>query len=244
MTSVRAFALTALLAAASSALLPANAAAQLGTGTVSASFNSPTPACITTTEYNLLPPGTRVPVCDGMGTDAISWGDPGTIGIGQSAFSFARREFIDVPLGQKFVLGTLTYFNGTIFVGTEISEVFLNIQTFSSQSAFNQMLSLPLSIVQTVNQGISPLADADFLFFSNALQFGSFRVLEGNFATVEILGSFNSLNNEGFGQIIAGEGFLSPSVGIIPEPGTLGLCAFGVVTLLGVSRRRTARLNA
>ena len=99
--------------------------------------------------------------------------------------------FEDIPLGRTFVLGTLTFYNGTIFIGSEISEVVLEITSVSSTSAFNQILGLPLRIVQTPNQNIDPLADADFLFFADATQFGSFRVLEGQSAAVEILGQFN-----------------------------------------------------
>jgi len=219
-------------------LLPATAVAQLtGSGTLVSSFITPVPSCITTTDAA----GARVPTCDGVGTNDISWGDPGTFGIGQSSFSFTPNTFTNVLQGRPFVLGTLTFFNGTIFVGTEITDVMLQIQTTSATPEFNRTLGLPLRIVQTVNQNVDPLADADFLFFSDALQFGSFRVFEGASATVEILGQFNSLNNLGFGRITGGSGFLSSSVSAVPEPATAGLCAIGLVGLLGASRLRTFR---
>jgi len=220
-----------------------------GSGSLSATFVNPTPsACISTADYLLLPAGTRVPVCDGIGTNSISWGDPGSFGIGQSSFTFWPIPFQNVPLGQPFVMGTLTFYNGTIFVGTELTNVDLLIQSSSSDPGYTQTLGLPLRIFQTTNQNIDPIADADFLFFSDALQFGSFRVLEGQWASVEILGRFNSLDNAGFGRVTAesspGAGFVSSSVEVVPEPETLGLFALGFVGLLGASRWRTNRRKA
>jgi len=247
MLYVRTTVLTAVVAATTFVIGATHVAAQQGSGTLSARFITPTPAC--------LPSGTApvsTPRCDGLQTSSISWGDPGNFGIGQSSFVFQARPFTNVPLGQTFVLGTLTYFNGTIFVGTEITDIVLQITSASATPAFNQILGLPLRIVQTTNAGVDPVADADFLYFSDALQFGSFRVFEGQSATVEILGRFNSLDNMGFGRItnesVPGAGFLNPSLDpsptTVPEPSTVALCALGLLGLFAAKRRAATKSNA
>lgn len=219
--------------------LSRSADAQIGSGTLAATFISPSPTCIPS---SAMQPGVFVPVCDGVGSSHVSWGDPSTFGIGQSSFTFLPNVFTNVALGQTFVMGTLTFFNGTVGTGTEITDIMLRIVSTSATSAFNQILGLPLHITQTPNANADPIADADFFYFSDALQFGSFRVLEGQTATVQILGRFNSLDNMGFGQItsesVPGAGFVLPSVNVVPEPGTLALVVVGLGVVAGVGRRR------
>jgi hypothetical protein len=67
------------------------------------------------------------------------------------------------------------------------------------------------------------------VYFTNHLEFGSFRVFEGDSTTVELIGEFDELRVTGFGAVgDPNAGFVSPSVGaLIPEPSTLCLLAVG-----------------
>src|SRR5262249_50663397 len=119
--------------------------------------------------------------------------------------------------------------NGTIFRGTGIDGITLEVRSTSDDAAFTQMLSEPITIVNTPNQGISQFADADFIYFTNHPDFGSFRVFEGDSTTVQVIGEFDELRVTGFGAVgDANAGFVSPSIGaLVPEPSTLCLLAAG-----------------
>ncbi len=214
---------------------------QVGSGTVVGNFTNASPVCIPSSQIS---PDVYVPVCDAVGTSSVSWGNATGAGFAQSSLTFTPAPFLNVAVGQVFTLGTLRYFNGTTFSGTSIGAITLSIATTSATPALNgQVLLLPFSIFPTPN-GVSPDADADFVYFSNATNFGSFRVREAEFATVQLLSRFGSLHNEGFGQIVAAtnsqSGFLTSSIQaqLVPEPSTLLLSGVGVALVLFASRRR------
>jgi len=96
-------------------------------------------------------------------------------------------------------------------------------------------LPLKITIVNTPNVA-DPIASADFIYFTDFPDLGSFRVLEGEETYVEVITQFNSLDLVGFGAV--GDplkGFLSPSTGpnpfpAVPEPSSiLGLLALGLL---------------
>lgn len=201
---------------------PAFAGVVSGTGTVTGYFDNP----IT------LPDS----VYTGVGTDTIEWGTPAD-GSFTNILSFTPFKFTDQPKGQDFVAGRLYYRNGTIPLNTRIDGVDLIINTTSSDPDFTQTLPLKITIVNTPNVA-DPIASADFIYFTDFPDLGSFRVLEGEETDVEVITQFNSLDIVGFGAVgDPSKGFLSPSVGPdpfprVPEPSSiLGLLALG---LLGI----------
>ncbi|NCR19428.1 MAG: PEP-CTERM sorting domain-containing protein, partial [Microcystis aeruginosa LL13-03] len=171
-----------LVAGATLAILAPFQAAQavtvvVGTGTVTGYFDNP----IT------LPSS----VYTGIGTDTIEWGTP----FGESftnQLSFTPSDFVFQPKGQDFVAGRLYYRNGTIFGGTGIDGVDLIIDTNSSDPDFTQTLPLKITIVNTPNVADDPIASADFIYFTDFPDRGSFRVLEGEDTDVEVITQFNS----------------------------------------------------
>ena len=119
--------------------------------------------------------------------------------------------------------------------GTSVPSVSLTLSSLSENPEFNQSLEIPISIVTVPNDGDIE-ANADFIFFTNRPELGSFRVLEGETTSVEVLAEFNSLDLIGFGEIAdSSVGFLSSSVSV-PEPSTLAFIALSIG--MGLSRRR------
>lgn len=113
-----------------------------------------------------------------------------------------------------------------------------------------------MTIVSTSNLGVDPRADADYVYFTQFPQFGSFRVFEGATTSVELLGRFTPLNFQGFGGVfqLVGFGevtnpnlsFTSPSVisSQVPEPSSVVLLAFGLLAVAYMRRVRRADSGA
>jgi len=149
----------------------------VGTGTVTGYFDNP-----------ITLPGS---VYTGIGTDTIEWGTPFNSVSFTNQLSFIPSGFTDQPKGQDFVAGRLYYRNGTIFLGTQIDGVDLIINTTSSDPDFTQTLPLKITFVTTPNVA-DPIASADFIYFTDFPDRGSFRVLEGEDTDVEVITQFNS----------------------------------------------------
>ena len=188
-----------------------------------------------------------------------------TTGVGTSSFTFGTAspglttgslDFVGLPFGTDtetdFQIGTLTYHNGTLAVGTEATSVDLQVGlTFTTPPVGTEAFTFGLSIINTINDPSDPDASADFLilpvgFSSSVFMFG------GTAYTLEILGFRN----------VVGDGFLTSSdtqfhvreelsasaelwgrvtadiPGAIPEPGTLLLLGSGL--LASFWRRRRA----
>ena len=227
-------------------LLTGSALAEsIGTGTVEGTFLSPNPGC---------PPAT----CSGIGTSTFLWGDPAPEAV-QSQLNFTGGGF-DTAVGERFVLGSLSYRNGSTF--SNIDTVDLHLGTNSPDPGFAQATTVKVALVNTPNLSADPRANADFLYFRDFPQFGSLRVYEGAAAEVQLVGAFgpNSLDFLGFGALAIppdqGQqrgfpGWLSPGVEfmggvvgpesstgpVVPEPSGLLLVGSGIAAF-GLLRKR------
>lgn len=202
-----------------------------GSGTLTGSFENP----IT------LPTS----VVTGIGTDFINWGTP-IPGSFTNQLSFEAFNFTNQPKGEDFVAGYLYYRNGSVDLTSTINGVDLVLNTSSSDLDFTQTLTLPIAIGTTPNFRIDPIADADYIYFPDYPDRGSFRVLEGESTYVEILARFNSLEFVGFGNVgNPSKGFVTSSIELdpfpsVPEPtATWALVGLGLVKIsLGFNKRK------
>jgi len=194
-----------------------------------------------------------------------SWVDPADIGV--NVISFAPASFTNVSVGQRFLLGTLTYQNG-FWYGAGWDSALLNtpsdfgfrITTSSNDgAAFNQQLSGTLrNVVHAVpnDGGFLPgnhEAEADWVYLTGtgvSLSMGAFRVFDNcckpagasNLGSVQVFGRFNSLDIDAFGEATGG-GFVTTSVEAlnpIPEPGTWAMLLLGLAGLAATRVRRPA----
>lgn len=155
------------------------------------------------------------------------------VGPSGNSLKFTGSNFEDQSKGQPFVAGTLYFKNDASWSGvngtTNVGSVQLDISSTSLNPDFQQILELNIQIVTTRNTGNAE-ADADFIYFADRPDLGSFRVLEGEATDVEILMEFNSLHLLGFGAVgDPSRGFVSPSV---PEPASILLWAIGFLAIL------------
>lgn len=205
----------------------------VGSGTISGTFDTIEPE-----------PGS-FDLIEGRGTSKIVFQLLGEL---PNSFTFEAASFDEPEIGETIVLGTLSYENGIArtfntnplppfgvpspIFSPSSDTIYTSNLTISSNSPiltpfdFNQSLTELLTLIVTANTG-TPEQNADTLFFSSFPEFGSFRVLEGETGSVELLGSFGSLNLTGFGSVVSGSGtgFVDPTP--VPESSSvLGTIAF------------------
>ena len=164
----------------------------------------------------------------------------------ENQLRFDAANFVNQSKGQTLVAGTLFYRNGVSRTGTDVASVLFGIESESESLDFQNLLDLTIGIETTRNifddsGNMLQEESADFIYFKERPELGSFRVFEGEATSVEILVEFNSLHLIGFGAVAEPlVGFVSSSVAV-PEPTS------GVFLLLGLSaaacRRSRRRVN-
>ncbi len=217
--------------------------------TITGQFTSTTPAC-----------GAGAVVCSGVGTPAVTWGIPVAGTVLPSSLIFAPTVGLDVSNGDVVSLGTLQFINGTAIPVSWIDGLVLSIDVSGGRA---EHLDIAISVGTTVCQGGEPNdVCADYIYFTDATGFGSFRVWEGFYGTVEVNGLFGSLHLAGFGEVtgvgvanvLTGElgpsippqflppdlqpGFFNPSISAIPEPPSSSLLVAGLAAMSWLRYRK------
>jgi hypothetical protein len=209
----------------------ANLGAAQYVGFTTASFGNPTPPC-------------DLPVtCTGLGTSAITWGEPAS-DQGASGVVFTPANF-DVEAGVLFTLGTLTLENRPLIGGT-FPDYFSLVITYHLSDQVSRQ-SLRMLQVSTPNVG-DRVRDADWISLSPDLAEMAFFVFEDESESVRLLTAFEpALGARGllasalppqarlqpiqFGDVLGPNGFVGPIP--VPEPGTWLLMS-GSLSLLAL----------
>ncbi len=191
------------------------------------------------------PAGRSGMVTTGAGTNHFTWGTPTHVNGHDTASSFKYDgKHFAVNENDRFVFGTLTYFNGTISRGTGAKSVDLDVSLdFVSPSGIDENFIFDLGLINTTNtKNANRSADIvnvgssrsynffsasgvdytlEFLGFSNLAGAGfvvgnSFRVLENETARIDLVGRITS----------------SPSA--VPVPAAVWLFGSGILGLFSL----------
>ena len=126
--------------------------------------------------------------CSGVGSNSVSWGTPVAGTVLQSSLTFTPNptlDPIDIRAGNVITLGTLKFVNGTAELGTWIDNTTLEIST----GGYTPKLSFVINTINTLCVGGEPAeVCADYIHFRDSEVFGSFRMWEGFYGTVEVKG--------------------------------------------------------
>ncbi len=202
-------------------------------GTITGSFVNPSPSCTGTIS------------CTGEGTNLISLGAPTVVGNG-NFFLYVGPDgnnpwnYTGQTQGVPFDMGSITLFNGETVLDTAPTTFVLHLQSVSGNPAFNVSLDLRINYVITPNVTGNDAGDADFFYFPDYPQYGSFRVLEHQVGFVTLQAAFNSLDFLGFGRV--GDpttSFLSDSIVAAPEPATGLLFTASLLSFVVLRRRQS-----
>jgi hypothetical protein len=212
-------------------------------------FHQPTPECSTTPPN--IPDEVYAYCSSGTGNSYFNWGVANGVDFTESNFQYiGSQDGSPAPaVGDRFVIGRLFYHNGTIAGGTQVDSVKLILRAAEDvfDLDFNYLgnneigeFEVLIQIVNTPNYGIDPDADADFIYFPDYPEFGSFRVYEENETSVDLVFQRGSLIFQGFGDVAdPSVGFVSPSIvpfNPVPQPATMALAGVALAAL-GIARR-------
>ena len=153
----------------------------------------------------------------------------------------------ELSYDETIVVGYLTFQNGIWWNDSFAAdpEVTLTMASSSDDADFDGFsFAEDVFIETTPNDNEDPYLDADFVYFIDHPELGSFRVLEGYSATIEILGKFGSLELVGFGDVLTPDtGYWYPGTdpfdpdATIPAPSAMLLLGSGVSCLAAIRRR-------
>ena len=177
---------------------------------------------------------TLTAVTSGEGTGTFNWGasplppPPPD----HSTLQFTGVDFAGKAPDEVFRLGTLTYTNGGSVTETIAFGITLTIGAINLNVAVDPAVA-HLTLVGTVNAGVDPFRDADFIGF-DVLPL-AFHVFEGATAAADLMGYIH-----GDPQLVIGGISLAPGEPgfIAPAPGTSALMLAGLSLLACMARRK------
>ncbi len=190
-------------------------------------------------------------VTTGVNTKSFSWGTgyyspPSSLG-------FTGNSFAGIVPEQTFSLGTLSFFNGTVWLGTQSNSVgFQAMLAFTSPVGLAaQNFNFDFQLTTTPNTGTAK-QNADYVFLSSLLPTTSFT-LDGVDYTLKL--EFGSVAGSGFSEVnqfyvLEGASASANLIGKItasnplsvPDSGsTLALMAMAIVGVGGLRQYLTCK---
>jgi hypothetical protein len=125
-------------------------------------------------------------VYTGVGTNQFAWGDAGTFGTGANQLIFTGNP-ISSGINSLFKVGDLTYFNGTVALGSQVESVPLDILlSLTIPTTFGEVFSFDFELVNTNNTG-TPDENADYVYIIDNFGDRSFS-FSGKEYTLELTG--------------------------------------------------------
>jgi hypothetical protein len=127
----------------------------------------------------------------GVGTDFFTWGlaypDIPRFGTPPNSFKFAGGGFT-TGVDSLFRIGDLTYFNGTVPLGSNVDKVPLSLNVgFNTPSQIDKTFDFDFNLVNTQNSSENPIDNADFVYITPKLNNRTFSY-NGNQYTLELTG--------------------------------------------------------
>jgi hypothetical protein len=116
------------------------------------------------------------PFCTGVNTNSFTWGDasyyqdkrPNQLTFSGNSFS-ANKDSL-------FKIGDLTYFNGTVALGTNVNSVPLKLHvSFNNSVDVSEVFNFNFHLVNTPNESKNPEDNADFVYVKNNFDDGSVK---------------------------------------------------------------------
>ncbi|MCP5003961.1 MAG: PASTA domain-containing protein [Planctomycetes bacterium] len=164
-------------------------------------------------------------VTTGVGTNNFTWGDSGIGGTGPSSLVFAGDTIYTTP-EEEFVIGTLSYFNGTIMLSTEAKTVDLKVDLdFTNPDGISQEFIYQLQLINSRNTG-HPDESADMVLLPN--------IYPGNIITVD--GMLYTLKLT-FGDVVSNDNGVSKTDRFFVHEGESAVAELrGIITTCNVSK--------
>ncbi|MEB3343434.1 choice-of-anchor K domain-containing protein [Okeania sp.] len=124
------------------------------------------------------------PVFAGVDTHSFKWGeDPQTF---RNELNFIINPF-STEVNQNFKIGNLTYFNGSVNIGTNVESVPLNIELeLYDPTRITGNFEFDFNLISTPGSD-DPEEDADFVIPVNEISSGSFQYKDNDY-TIRLLG--------------------------------------------------------
>ena len=123
------------------------------TGTSTGKFH--TPVGDSRLKTNLAP---------GQRSANFKWGDPATADKKQNELNFSGASFSNVAPDSEFVVGSLDYYNGTTYSGTNATAVQIAIDLDLTTPGVKESLNFTFGLKSTPNLGKNADADADYVY--------------------------------------------------------------------------------
>jgi hypothetical protein len=189
------------------------------------------------------------PIFTGVGSNTFTWGDPnicppdldipGCQVIGSNKLNFNGNSF-STDINSEFQIGDLTYFNGTVLLGTSVEFVPLNLNlSFSSPLGISEVFDFKLRLVNTPNEAIDPEQNADFVFIDTNLSNRTFS-FEGDKYTLELTGFNPNVDQKSIKALEGGTTATAiyAKIKSVPEPSlVVGLSLLGIYL---ISRKKNS----